>query len=48
MTWVSTVNIIMLAGAKPVFVDVDRDTLMLTCDYLEKVLTNKSILSYWE
>jgi len=44
MTWVSTVNIIMLAGAKPVFVDVDRDTLMLTCEYLEKVLTNKTKL----
>ena len=28
MTWVSTVNLIVLAGATPVFVDVDRDTLM--------------------
>ncbi|MBW2228338.1 MAG: aminotransferase class I/II-fold pyridoxal phosphate-dependent enzyme, partial [Deltaproteobacteria bacterium] len=30
MTWVSTVNLIVLSGAKPVFVDVDRDTLMTT------------------
>jgi len=29
MTWVSTVNLIVLAGAIPVFVDVNRDTLML-------------------
>ncbi|MBU0942967.1 MAG: UDP-4-amino-4-deoxy-L-arabinose aminotransferase [Proteobacteria bacterium] len=29
MTWVSTINLIVLAGATPVFVDVDRDTLML-------------------
>ena len=26
MTWVSTVNLIVLAGATPIFVDVDRDT----------------------
>ena len=30
MTWVSTVNLIMLAGATPVFADIDRDTLMVT------------------
>ena len=30
MTWVSTVNLIVLAGAKPVFADIDRDTLMVT------------------
>ena len=28
MTWVSTANLIVLAGATPVFVDVDRDTMM--------------------
>ncbi len=28
LTWVSTVNMITLVGAKPVFVDVDADTLM--------------------
>jgi UDP-4-amino-4-deoxy-L-arabinose-oxoglutarate aminotransferase len=30
MTWVSTVNLIVLAGAVPVFADIDRDTLMVT------------------
>ena len=28
LTWVSTANVITLLGATPVFVDVDRDTLM--------------------
>jgi len=30
MTWVSTVNLIVLAGATPVFADIDPDTLMVT------------------
>ncbi len=30
MTWVSTVNLIVLAGAVPVFADIHRDTLMVT------------------
>lgn len=30
MTWVSTLNMIVLLGATPVMVDVDRDTLMVT------------------
>lgn len=30
LTWVSTANLICLLGATPVFVDVDRDTLMVT------------------
>ena len=29
LTWVSTANVICLLGATPVFVDVDRDTLMV-------------------
>ena len=32
MTWVSTVNLIVLAGAVPVFADIDRDTLMVSVD----------------
>lgn len=28
MTWVSTINLITLCGATPVFADIDRDTLM--------------------
>jgi UDP-4-amino-4-deoxy-L-arabinose-oxoglutarate aminotransferase len=42
MTWVSTVNLIVLAGATPVFVDVDRDTLMVTPQLAEAALTEKT------
>lgn len=42
MTWVSTVNLIVLAGATPVFVDVDRDTLMVTPDAVEAALTDRT------
>lgn len=44
MTWVSTVNLIVQAGAKPVFADVDRDTLMVTADLLEPCLTDRTKL----
>ena len=44
MTWVSTVNLITLAGASPVFVDVDRDTLMTTADRIEAAITDKTKL----
>ncbi|HEU4618912.1 MAG TPA: aminotransferase class I/II-fold pyridoxal phosphate-dependent enzyme [Gammaproteobacteria bacterium] len=44
MTWVSTVNLIALAGATPVFVDVDRDTLMTTADRVEEALTPRTRL----
>lgn len=43
LTWVSTVNMIQLAGATPVFCDVDRDTLMMTADTLRPVLTSDRI-----
>lgn len=39
MTWVSTVNLIVLSGAVPVFADVDRDTLMVSGDMIEKCIT---------
>jgi UDP-4-amino-4-deoxy-L-arabinose-oxoglutarate aminotransferase len=42
MTWVSTVNLIVLAGATPVFADVDRDTLMVTADTVRPCLTGKT------
>lgn len=32
MTWVSTVNMIELCGAKPVFADIDPATLMITAE----------------
>ena len=40
MTWVSTVNLIVLAGATPIFVDVDRDTLLLSPDTVKASLTD--------
>ncbi len=41
MTWVSTVNLITLAGATPVFADVDKDTLMITKDSVENCLSKR-------
>jgi UDP-4-amino-4-deoxy-L-arabinose-oxoglutarate aminotransferase len=42
MTWVSTANLVALAGAKPVFVDVDRDTLMTDADRIAAAITGKT------
>ncbi|RPH73310.1 aminotransferase class I/II-fold pyridoxal phosphate-dependent enzyme, partial [bacterium] len=42
MTWVSTVNLTVLAGATPVFADVDRDTLMVSCQSIEACLTDRT------
>jgi UDP-4-amino-4-deoxy-L-arabinose-oxoglutarate aminotransferase len=44
MTWVSTVNLIILSRAKPVFADIDRDTLMVSHDTIEKCITDKTRL----
>jgi UDP-4-amino-4-deoxy-L-arabinose-oxoglutarate aminotransferase len=44
MTWVSTVNLIVLAGATPVFADIDRDTLMVSPDSIRSCLTGKTRL----
>jgi UDP-4-amino-4-deoxy-L-arabinose-oxoglutarate aminotransferase len=44
MTWVSTANLIVLAGATPVFVDVDRDNLMVTPEALEAAITERTRL----
>lgn len=44
MTWVSTVNLTVLAGATPVFVDVDRDTLMVSPESIEAALTDSTRL----
>ena len=44
MTWVSTVNLIVLSGAKPVFVDVDRDTLMTTAELIQERLSERTRL----
>lgn len=44
MTWVSTVNLIVLAGAVPVFADVDRNTLMVTPDSIRQCLSARTRL----
>ncbi len=42
MTWVSTVNLIVLAGATPVFADIDRDTLMMSADSVRECITDRT------
>ena len=44
MTWVSTVNLIVLAGAKPVFADIERDTLMVSGDSMRECLSERTRL----
>ena len=44
LTWVSTVNLIHLCGATPVFVDVDRDTLMTGAEQIERAITQRTKL----
>ena len=44
MTWVSTPNLILLQGARPVFADIDRDTLMINRKTLEPCLTERTRL----
>ena len=41
-TWVSTANMITLLGATPVFVDVDRDTLMTDVTAIEAAITPRT------
>ena len=42
MTWVSTINIAVLLGAKPVFVDVNRDTLMASPAAIKAAITDRT------
>jgi UDP-4-amino-4-deoxy-L-arabinose-oxoglutarate aminotransferase len=42
LTWVSTVNLITLCGATPVFVDIERDTLMTTAELIEPLITPRT------
>jgi UDP-4-amino-4-deoxy-L-arabinose-oxoglutarate aminotransferase len=44
MTWVSTINLIVLSGAKPVFVDVDQNTLMMVPQLVEEAITDQTKL----
>jgi UDP-4-amino-4-deoxy-L-arabinose-oxoglutarate aminotransferase len=41
-TWVSTANMICLLGATPVFVDIDRDTLMTDAQTIEAAITPRT------
>lgn len=42
MTWVSTLNMIVLLGAEPVMIDVDKDTLMVTPEAIEAAITPRT------
>ena len=42
MTWVSTVNLICLLGAKPVFADIDRGSMMVSRETIEPLITDKT------
>jgi UDP-4-amino-4-deoxy-L-arabinose-oxoglutarate aminotransferase len=42
MTFASTVNLIVLAGAKPVFADIDYDTLMVQPSEIERLITKRT------
>lgn len=42
LTWVSTLNMIVLLGAEPVMVDVDKDTLMVTPEAIEAAITPRT------
>lgn len=42
LTWVSTLNMIVLLGATPVMIDVDRDTLMVTPERIEAAITPRT------
>jgi UDP-4-amino-4-deoxy-L-arabinose-oxoglutarate aminotransferase len=44
MTWVSTVNLIVLAGATPVFADIDKNTLMVMPQAIERCISPKTRL----
>jgi len=44
LTWVSTINLIRLCGAMPVFVDVDRHTLMASSEQIEQAITSRTKL----
>lgn len=44
LTWVSTVNLIRLCGATPVFADIDRNTLMISRETVEPLITERTRL----
>ena len=42
LTWASTANVVIHQGATPVFVDVDRDTLNIDPELIERAITPKT------
>jgi dTDP-4-amino-4,6-dideoxygalactose transaminase len=42
LTWAATSNMILLAGARPVFVDIDRDSLNLRADQVQDAVTERT------
>jgi UDP-4-amino-4-deoxy-L-arabinose-oxoglutarate aminotransferase len=44
LTWVSTINLISLCGATPIFADVDRHTLMITPETVAPLITERTRL----
>ncbi len=44
LTWVSTVNLITLAGATPIFADIDRDSLMISAETVKPLITERTKL----
>ena len=42
LTCAATSNMILLAGARPVFVDIDRDTLNMRADLVEAAITKRT------
>ncbi len=44
LTWVSTVNMIVLSGATPVFADIDRDTMLVTPESIKSCITSRTKL----
>jgi len=44
MTWVSMVNMIVLCGAKPVFAEIDRETMLVRPDAIKAAITPRTKL----
>lgn len=44
LTWVSTINLITLMGAKPIFADVEADTLMTDAALIEPLISSRTKL----
>jgi len=42
MTFIATANVVELVGAKPVFIDCDPDTLLITPELIKAVITKKT------